>query len=163
MDWFACTNIRSVKIMANHSGENKFFCLCQALGKYSASLLPWAGLTLPMNFVQEKHNRFHHPCLLTPHSQRNLYVLLWISGLNLFHSKWNCLTGCNFPGNQFSFPRPGGLSVNILPLLCLLFVKSPDIISGIRERFFLCFCFCFLSYGITLGSAYLLRVVVVGT
>lgn len=90
--------------MANHNGENKFCCLCQALGKYSVPLLPWAGLILPMNFLQEKHNRFHYPFLLTPHSQRNLYALPRISGLNSFHSLWNFLTRSNFPGSQFCFP-----------------------------------------------------------
>lgn len=152
MDWFVCKNIRIVKIVADHNGENKFCSLCQALGKYSAPSFPWAGLILPMNSLQEKHNRFHHPFLLTPHSQRNLYALPWISGLNLFHSMWNCLTGCNFPGSQFCFPRPVGISLNILPLFCLLCIKSPDIILVIREFFF--------SNGITLGPAYLLWVVV---
>lgn len=42
--------------------------------KHLENIQPHCSLGLPTNFLQEKHYWFHHPFLLTPHSQRNLYA-----------------------------------------------------------------------------------------
>lgn len=126
-----------MKIIANLNGEIKFCSLCQALGKYSAPFFPWARLIVPMNFLQEKHN---HTFLWTPHSQRNLYALPWISGLNLFHSMWNCLTGCQtFSKKSVLLSRHSRNICEYFASLCQLSFKPPVIFSGIRKTFFFFF------------------------